>query len=828
MLHRTAGPLSAAPRAHRVAASNLPVIAGFIYQTSFCHLASSLVIRSPSISTRYRYSRSPFPQLNGIHDSRPGRLRTLRNVTHWRVTLAISAPSPHRILLLSKGCQRGFSAAAAESAMVTSKAEPETAACSQATASRILAVSVSSGTDTSDAVPVDASPQPSQSAISPSGREAAKAAAEAAYAASGGALRTKRPPGMVKRSIAMHLGYVGTAFKGLQVNRLGAPDDTVEEVLERAVFGAGLIVESNFGDLKKIKWTRNSRTDKGVHSVATVVGLRVLLPGDERFDTDPEGLEIASTLNARLPPQVRVFSAQRVQKKFNSRRFCFDRTYEYFLPAYLLLGPHGGAAPVAAGNVDAASTAAEVDTETEKMQEGHHLHHQHHHQHLQGCMRPQQLQWDEDLEAARAALVKLREALSCYVGTHPFHNYTAKRKTYVDTAKDREARKAAREAVIASAGDVVDCADGTAGCTPVAVEVDTDEDEVRLAAEAAAETAVAAPDDDAGAPGDELDMDRRYTARKPVDDDDDARNFPPKQQRPRPQATKKEDEPLEEDDEEGETDGAESVDGEDEGTDVGGTSPRRRWVQSCRWLYEKSEDKRDRVTVRHFRTITSFTADDPAPLVPGGVPCVRLRVRGMSFMLHQIRHMIGGALAVARGSLPLQLLRASLAGHARVTVPRAPPHTLILADCTFPPFRKAGADEARVHRWSGERLQLRTGGQSNLTDFRRQSLDLALNELLHHPDWERFEMCLPKFYWDPQAQEEVIRAYATWEATREERAKQREAAAAEAAALAAAATAADRLGPEAAANVPEAEVQDLSVAPATAEVMPTAAAPDAV
>ncbi|GIL48336.1 hypothetical protein Vafri_4612 [Volvox africanus] len=476
---------------------------------------------------------------------------------------------------------------------------------------------------------------------------------------------------------------------GLQVNRAGAPDDTVEEVLERAVFDAGLIAESNFGDLKKIKWTRNSRTDKGVHSVATVVGLRVLLPGDERFDADPEGLEIASTLNARLPPQVRVFSAQRVQKKFNSRRFCFDRTYEYFLPAYLLLRPYDEAAPAAAGDVNAASMATELDTETaaERTQEGHHyLHYQ----------QQQQLQRSEDLEAVRAALAKLREALSCYVGTHPFHNYTAKRKTYVDTAKDREARKAAREAVIVSARDVADSADGTAGCISVAVEVGTDEneDEVRLAAEAAAEKTVAAPndddDDDAGEMGDELDVDPRYTAGKPVDDDDDQGDSPRQQRRPRPQVAKKEEEPLEEeDDEEGETDGAESLGGEDEGTDVGGTGPRRLWVQSCRWLYEKSEDKRDRVTVRHFRTITSFTVDDPAPLVPGGVPCVRLRVRGMSFMLHQIRHMIGGAVAVARGSIPLQLLRASLAGHARVTVPRAPPHTLILADCTFPPFRKA-------------------------------------------------------------------------------------------------------------------------------------------
>ncbi len=33
---------------------------------------------------------------------------------------------------------------------------------------------------------------------------------------------------------------------------------------------AGFIAPSNYGDLFKIKWTRSSRTDKGVHSLATV------------------------------------------------------------------------------------------------------------------------------------------------------------------------------------------------------------------------------------------------------------------------------------------------------------------------------------------------------------------------------------------------------------------------------------------------------------------------------------------------------------------------------------------------------------------------------
>ena len=56
------------------------------------------------------------------------------------------------------------------------------------------------------------------------------------------------------------------------------------------------------------------------------------------------------------------------------------------------------------------------------------------------------------------------------------------------------------------------------------------------------------------------------------------------------------------------------------------------------------------------------------PLPSGGTPCVRIEVRGGSFMLHQIRLMIGTAVAVARGFLPLALLPASLEPHCRITV----------------------------------------------------------------------------------------------------------------------------------------------------------------
>ena len=61
---------------------------------------------------------------------------------------------------------------------------------------------------------------------------------------------------------------------GLQASRDLPEGDTIECVLERALLNTGRIAPSNYGDLFKVKWSRNSRTDKGVHSLSTVIGFR--------------------------------------------------------------------------------------------------------------------------------------------------------------------------------------------------------------------------------------------------------------------------------------------------------------------------------------------------------------------------------------------------------------------------------------------------------------------------------------------------------------------------------------------------------------------------
>ncbi len=72
----------------------------------------------------------------------------------------------------------------------------------------------SQGTADDAAQPSSSAPAAAPSRMAGRGRLSRDAAA-AAYEAQGAeGLRSKRPPGTVKRSVALHIGYVGTAFSG--------------------------------------------------------------------------------------------------------------------------------------------------------------------------------------------------------------------------------------------------------------------------------------------------------------------------------------------------------------------------------------------------------------------------------------------------------------------------------------------------------------------------------------------------------------------------------------------------------------------------------------
>ncbi|KAI3507948.1 hypothetical protein L1887_22945 [Cichorium endivia] len=137
-----------------------------------------------------------------------------------------------------------------------------------------------------------------------------------------------------KKKVVMRVGYVGTDYRGLQMQK----DDsisTVEKELETAIYKAGGIRDSNFGDLQKIAWARSSRTDKGVHSLSTMISLKMEIP-DYAWTGDPNGIALANLVNTYLPKNIRVFSILPSQRSFDARRECNIRKYSYLLPVEVI------------------------------------------------------------------------------------------------------------------------------------------------------------------------------------------------------------------------------------------------------------------------------------------------------------------------------------------------------------------------------------------------------------------------------------------------------------------------------------------------------------
>uniref|UniRef100_A0A1B0D9A1 Pseudouridylate synthase 1 homolog n=1 Tax=Phlebotomus papatasi TaxID=29031 RepID=A0A1B0D9A1_PHLPP len=90
------------------------------------------------------------------------------------------------------------------------------------------------------------------------------------------------------------------------------------------------------------------------------------------------------------------------------------------------------------------------------------------------------------------------------------------------------------------------------------------------------------------------------------------------------------------------------------------------------------------------RYIISFTCQDP--FVVEDVEFVELRVKGQSFMMHQIRKMVGLALAIIRGHQDVKLLENAFT-QTRLNIPRAPGLGLVLDTLHYDRYnRRYGSD----------------------------------------------------------------------------------------------------------------------------------------
>ncbi|CAM9268837.1 unnamed protein product, partial [Hapterophycus canaliculatus] len=129
-----------------------------------------------------------------------------------------------------------------------------------------------------------------------------------------------------KKRVALLIAYWGSEYQGLQINK-GAK--TIEAELELALYLAGSISKDNFGNPRKVSWSRSGRTDKGVHAAAQLISVKLTYPNDSEK-------KLLETINSYLPEDIRVLDIKRAPKSFDSRTRCSGRRYEYIMPTYVL------------------------------------------------------------------------------------------------------------------------------------------------------------------------------------------------------------------------------------------------------------------------------------------------------------------------------------------------------------------------------------------------------------------------------------------------------------------------------------------------------------
>jgi tRNA pseudouridine38-40 synthase len=123
----------------------------------------------------------------------------------------------------------------------------------------------------------------------------------------------------MSRSLKIVLAYDGTGLVGWQRQSVGVSVQALVEDALAAIEGRPVVVSGA------------GRTDAGVHALGQVASVRI----DHPIPTD----ELARALNARLPDEIRVLSAEEAPDDFHARYNARLKTYRYLVLNGRLVSP---------------------------------------------------------------------------------------------------------------------------------------------------------------------------------------------------------------------------------------------------------------------------------------------------------------------------------------------------------------------------------------------------------------------------------------------------------------------------------------------------------